>query len=178
MRPRAKRLLSDLDQEIREHIELATQENIARGMKPEEASHAAMLKFGNVTRVKEDAREVWTAVWLEQFVQDMRFAVRGLRRAPVFTSTPAASLPRPGSTGIGVELRSQISAIQSTGFMDGCGALEIGERRVRTDRGYIGARYGGHVRRRFWGPRGRAAFQLPAARDAGCETVFGFSADG
>ncbi len=85
MRPRAKRLLSDLDQEIREHIELATQENIARGMKPEEASHAAMLKFGNVTRVKEDAREVWTAVWLEQFVQDMRFAVRGLRRAPVFT---------------------------------------------------------------------------------------------
>ncbi len=70
MKRRAKRLMSDLDQEIREHIELATQENMARGMTPEEARHAAMLKFGNVTRVKEDAREVWTAVWLEQFMQD------------------------------------------------------------------------------------------------------------
>lgn len=85
MKRRAKHLLNDLDQEIREHIELATQENMARGMTPEEARHAAMLKFGNVTRVKEDAREVWTAVWLEQFVQDVRFALRGLRRTPVFT---------------------------------------------------------------------------------------------
>ncbi len=60
MKRRVKRLLNDLDGEIREHIELAMQENMARGMTPEEARHAAMLKFGNVTRVKEDVREVWT----------------------------------------------------------------------------------------------------------------------
>jgi predicted permease len=82
---RRKQVLQDLDQEIREHIELTTRENMARGMSPEEARHAAMLKFGNVTRVKEDAREVWTVVWLEQFVQDIRFALRGLRRTPVFS---------------------------------------------------------------------------------------------
>jgi putative ABC transport system permease protein len=85
MKRGAKRLLNDLDREMREHIELATQENMTRGMTPEEARHAALLKFGNVTRVKEDAREVWTAVWLEQFVQDIRFALRGLRRTPAFT---------------------------------------------------------------------------------------------
>jgi putative ABC transport system permease protein len=84
MKGRARRLLNDLDQEIREHIELTTQENMARGMTPAEARRAAMLKFGNVSRVKEDAREVWTAVYLEQVVQDIRFALRGLRRAPVF----------------------------------------------------------------------------------------------
>src|SRR5215467_14277901 len=48
---RAKQLLNDLDQEIREHIELATQENIDRGMTPTEARYAALRKFGNVTRV-------------------------------------------------------------------------------------------------------------------------------
>jgi putative ABC transport system permease protein len=85
MKRSAKRLLQDLDGEIREHIELAIQENIARGMTPEDARHAAMLKFGNVTRVKEDVRAVWTAVWLEQLLQDVRFALRGLRRTPVFT---------------------------------------------------------------------------------------------
>jgi len=85
MKRRVKRLLNDLDGEIREHIELAMQESMARGMTREEARHAAMLKFGNVTRVKEDVREVWTAVWLEQLVQDVRFALRGLRGTPGFT---------------------------------------------------------------------------------------------
>jgi len=55
-------MLEDLDQEIRDHIEMATQENIGRGMSPEEARYAALRKFGNVTRVKEDTREVWSFV--------------------------------------------------------------------------------------------------------------------
>ena len=59
---RRKRMLEDLDQEIRDHIEMATQENIGRGMSPEEARYAALRKFGNVTRVKEDTREVWSFV--------------------------------------------------------------------------------------------------------------------
>ena len=51
MNRRGKRLLEDLHEEIREHIELATQENIERGMAPEEAHYAAVQKFGNITRV-------------------------------------------------------------------------------------------------------------------------------
>lgn len=84
MNRRAKRLLEELDREVREHIELAMQENIDRGMSPEEARYAALRKFGNVTSVKENAREVWTVVWVEQFVQDLRFALRQLRKAPGF----------------------------------------------------------------------------------------------
>jgi putative ABC transport system permease protein len=63
---RGKRMMEDLDQDIRDHIERETQDNIARGMAPEEARYAAVRKFGNVTRVKEETREVWRFVRLEQ----------------------------------------------------------------------------------------------------------------
>jgi hypothetical protein len=49
---RRKRILDDLDQDIQDHIERETQDNIGRGMSPEDARHAAMRKFGNVMRVK------------------------------------------------------------------------------------------------------------------------------
>jgi putative ABC transport system permease protein len=71
-----KRMLEHLDEDIREHIARETQDNIERGMSPEEARYAAMRKFGNVTIVKEETREVWSFVWLEQLLADMRFGLR------------------------------------------------------------------------------------------------------
>jgi putative ABC transport system permease protein len=85
MNKHGKRLLEDLDQEIREHIELETQDNISRGMSPDEARYAAMRKFGNVTRVKEDARGVWIPIWIEQFLQDIHYAFRLLRKSRAYT---------------------------------------------------------------------------------------------
>jgi len=71
-----KRMLDDLEQDIRDHLERETQDNIDRGMSPEEARRAALRKFGNVTRVKEQTWEVWNPLWLEQLLQDARFGLR------------------------------------------------------------------------------------------------------
>ena len=84
---RRKRMMDDLDQDIRDHIDRETQDNIDRGMSPQEARYAAMRKFGNVTRVKEDTRAVWTFVWLEQLFQDFRLALRTLGKNPGFALT-------------------------------------------------------------------------------------------
>jgi predicted permease len=77
-------MLEDLNQDIRDHIEMETQDNIGRGMSPEEARYAAMRKFGNMTRTKEETRAVWSFIWLEQLLQDVSYGVRGLRKNPGF----------------------------------------------------------------------------------------------
>jgi hypothetical protein len=89
---RSKRMLEELDQDIRDHIERETQDNIERGMSPEVARYAALRKFGNVTRVKEETREVWCVVWLDHLLEDVGFGLRMLRKGPGFTAVAALAL--------------------------------------------------------------------------------------
>lgn len=81
---RRKRIIEDLDKDIREHLEIETQENIERGLPPDEARSAALRKFGNIARVREETWEVWGFPWLDQFFGDVGFGVRTLRKNPGF----------------------------------------------------------------------------------------------
>ncbi len=97
---RRKRMLADLEQDISDHLERETQDNIDRGMSPEDARRVAMRKFGNVARVKEETWEVWSAVWLEQLLQDVRFGIRTLLRSPSLTVAAVIAI----ALGIGINV--------------------------------------------------------------------------
>ena len=56
---RGRRVLESLEDDIRDHIERETADNLDRGLAPEEARRQAILKFGNVALVKEDTRAIW-----------------------------------------------------------------------------------------------------------------------
>ena len=64
-----------LDDEVKFHLEQQVAENIAAGMNSEEACFAAMRTFGNPTYLKEQTRDTWGLIWLEQIIQDLRYAL-------------------------------------------------------------------------------------------------------
>ena len=82
----------ELDEELRLHIERTIQRNIARGMPQPQARYAAHREFGNLTAITEDAREAWRWQWVEQIRQDGRYALRAMRKRPVFTAVAVGSI--------------------------------------------------------------------------------------
>jgi len=78
------RLEEELDEEVRFHLEREIEENIARGMSPEEARMAALRSFGGVERVKEESRDERGIRFLEEVWQDLRYGARMLMKQPGF----------------------------------------------------------------------------------------------
>jgi hypothetical protein len=85
-----RRREEELERDIADHIAMETEDNIARGMSPPEARFAALRKFGNVARVKEDTRSVWGWTALDTWRADVRQALRRMRRSP---GTVALAVP-------------------------------------------------------------------------------------
>src|SRR5947207_8322728 len=92
----AKRADAQLDAEIRAHLDRLTDDHVRRGLGRDEARAAARRDFGGVDQVKEAYRDQRGYMMLDDLVQDVRFAVRMLRRNPAFSLTAVLSL------GIGI----------------------------------------------------------------------------
>ena len=82
---RRHRIADEVDDEVRFHMEMQREQLERGGMSPTKAARAARRQFGNVTRLREETRAVWTFPSAESVVQDLTFALRTLRRAPGFS---------------------------------------------------------------------------------------------
>jgi len=80
-------LETDMEREMAFHLEMSAQRNVSRGMTPDAAKRQANLTFGSSDAVREEAREAYRARNVENFVNDVRFALRALRRSPSFAVT-------------------------------------------------------------------------------------------
>ena len=73
-----RKLDAEMDEEMRSHIEMQTQENLDAGMSAEDARYAALRQFGWVESIKETCREHRGVSWIEHLIQDLRYGLRML----------------------------------------------------------------------------------------------------
>ncbi len=83
---------TELDDEVRFHLDRLIASKIGEGLSPDDARSAALREFGNPAVLQEECRDARGVRWIEDFMQDARFGFRTLRRNPAFTGTAILSL--------------------------------------------------------------------------------------
>src|SRR5947209_16634957 len=83
---RRRRLEDDLDDELRSHLEMSAELNLRKGMTAADARREALRSFGGIEQTKEIYRQYRGLPMIENFLQDLRFGFRMLRRNPGFST--------------------------------------------------------------------------------------------
>src|SRR5262249_14957426 len=81
---RRKTVETELDEEVRFHIENQAEKHLRSGMNRDEAERRARFEFGGVDQMKEECRDARGTSSLETVIQDLRYSVRVFRRSKLF----------------------------------------------------------------------------------------------
>ena len=95
---RRRQVERELDEELQFHLEHKIEEGIADGLSPKEARYRAMRAMDGLEQRKEEMRDMRRIHWLTDFLDDVRYAIRSLRRTPALTALVAITL----ALGIGM----------------------------------------------------------------------------
>ena len=85
-------VISDIDREMRSHVDLQTEVNMKAGMSPAEAREQALRSFGSLHRALDEAYEVKGGGWFETVMQDVRYGARMLAKHKAFTAIAVITL--------------------------------------------------------------------------------------
>ena len=127
------RLDADTASECETHIELLTERHVRAGMTPEEARRVARRQFGNITVLREDLYRMNSVGWLDSLAQDVRYAVRGMRRSPGFTAVAVLML------ALGIGVNATVFTLTNAALFKGFRLVDRNDRIL-----YIGTQRNGH----------------------------------
>jgi putative ABC transport system permease protein len=108
---RADAIHDEIDEELRFHVDMSTEENMRRGMTREEARREAERRFGGLSRMKEQGYDVRGGRWLEDTFHDLRYGLRGLLRNRGFAVVAVLTL------GLGIGANTAVFSVINAVFL-------------------------------------------------------------